>query len=141
MNWGKSIIAAFVLFALFIGTLVSVCMKEKVSLVSKNYYQEELQYEQRISAMNNYNQLVSKPAMLLSPDTLTVQWAEHLPIEKGTVTFFRPSDGTLDKKFELTANRLLQSFPINNLPKGRYQLRIQWSAQSKDYFQEIPVTL
>ncbi|NOT75705.1 MAG: hypothetical protein HOP08_12335 [Cyclobacteriaceae bacterium] len=141
MNWGKSIIVAFVLFALFIGVLVIVCMKESVNLVSKNYYQEELQYETRITAMNNYNALISKPVLLLTVDTLTIQWVKLIPIEKGSIIFFRPSDGGLDKKFDLTANRLLEQFPINGLPKGRYQIKLQWSGQGKDYFQERSVTL
>ena len=45
MNWGKSIVLAFVLFAVFIGVLVAVCVREDISLVSRNYYNEELDYQ------------------------------------------------------------------------------------------------
>jgi hypothetical protein len=40
MNWGKWIIVSFVLFAGFIGTLVTVCVRQDISLVSKDYYKE-----------------------------------------------------------------------------------------------------
>ena len=53
MNWGKWIIVSFVLFAAFIGILVVICVRQDISLVSKNYYQEELAYQQQIDRMNN----------------------------------------------------------------------------------------
>ena len=57
MNWGKSIILAFVLFAGFIATLVVVCVREDISLVSKDYYKEELLYQDQIQRLNNASQL------------------------------------------------------------------------------------
>jgi hypothetical protein len=42
MSWGKWIVVSFLLFAGFIATLVTICMKEDVGLVSSSYYDEEL---------------------------------------------------------------------------------------------------
>ena len=50
MNWGKSIVLSFILFAAFIGTLVTVCIRQDISLVSKDYYEEELQYDKSVNA-------------------------------------------------------------------------------------------
>ena len=63
MNWGKSIIAAFLFFALFIGVLVFICMKQEVSLVSKDYYKDEINYQQQIERLNNAEHLESKPTI------------------------------------------------------------------------------
>ena len=51
MNWGKSIVLSFVLFAAFIVTLVTVCLRQDISLVSKEYYKEELQYENQLTRL------------------------------------------------------------------------------------------
>ena len=64
MNWGKWIIVSFVLFAAFIGTLVTVCMRAEVSLVSKDYYKEELEFQKQIVRIENTSALESKPAIV-----------------------------------------------------------------------------
>ncbi len=140
MNWGKSIVLAFVVFAIFIGVLVTVCLKQEVNLVSKNYYQEELEYQDRIESMNNFNQLRSKPELILSNNTLQIQLNQASPIEKGTLTMFRPSDGRFDKRFELR-NVALQNFDVSQLPNGLYRMKLQWSMGSKEYFLEKLITL
>ena len=60
MNWGKSIVLAFILFAVFIGVLVFVCVREDVSLVSKNYYKDDLEYQSQIDRVRNTDELAKK---------------------------------------------------------------------------------
>ena len=45
MNWGKSIILAFVVFTSFVGVLAYKMATAKVDLVRPNYYQTELDYQ------------------------------------------------------------------------------------------------
>jgi hypothetical protein len=141
MNWGKSIILAFVLFAIFIGVLVTVCLKQEVSLVSRNYYQEELEYQDRIESMNNFNRLSSKPEFILSGNILHLELNQDTIIERGTLFLFRPSDGKLDKHFDLTNSTESQEFNVGEFPKGLYHLKLQCSVKSKTFFHEILITL
>ena len=141
MNWGKSIIVAFIAFAIFIGVLVIICVRQDVNLVSKNYYQEELAYQVRIESMNNYNKLDSKPEVILNDDILQLQLNQPTPIEKGTLVMFRPSDGKFDRRFVVENTTALQQFDLRGLPKGLYRIKLQWSVQSKDYFTEKIITL
>ncbi|CAN5385727.1 hypothetical protein BH09BAC3_BH09BAC3_14270 [soil metagenome] len=141
MNWGKSIILAFVGFAIFIGVLVAICIRQEVSLVSKNYYEEELSYQDRIESMNNYSELSSKPDVTVSKDVIQVQLNQHSIIEKGTMVMFRPSDGKLDRKFILKNTATTQEFDVSEFPKGLYRMKLQWSMESKDYFLEKLITL
>ena len=66
MNWGKSIVLSFVLFAVFIGVLVAVCVREDISLVSRNYYNEELDYQTKMNGARNVDQLSQKPEISLT---------------------------------------------------------------------------
>ena len=52
---------AFVFFALFIGTLVTICVRQDITLVTKEYYKEELAYQEQIDRMNNVNNLGEVP--------------------------------------------------------------------------------
>jgi hypothetical protein len=142
MNWGNWIIVAFVLFAGFIATLVTVCMREDVSLVSKDYYQEELAYQDQMLRVNNANQLAGKPVIERNGDLLEIYFDEFDKIEKGTLKLFRPSDPKMDKAFVLeSTEENKQSFSVNEFEKGMYRARMQWVMNGKEYFVETIVNI
>ncbi len=142
MNWGKWIIVSFVLFALFIGALVTVCLREDISLVSKNYYQEELNYQQQIERMNNANELVNKPTISVKGVLLEVQFDQFNSFEQGKLKLFRPSDTHLDRQYVLRASpEGMQYFDISSLAKGMYHARMTWTMKGKEYFIEDTITL
>jgi hypothetical protein len=138
MNWGKSIVVSFILFAGFIATLVTVCVREDISLVSKDYYNEELVYQNQIVRMQNTNALDKRPAIkVLNPTTIQVDFNQFNEVEKGELKLFRPSDSTMDRKFELrSSDTSVQLFPIDVLHKGMYRARMQWTMNGKEFFIE-----
>src|SRR5689334_15872637 len=103
MNWGKSIILAFILFGAFIATLVTVCMREDVSLVTKDYYKEELAFQQQIDRMAHTAMLSKKPSVAVEPgDLLKVTYSDFNKVQEGALQLFRPSDPSMDKEFVLS---------------------------------------
>ena len=140
MNWGKSIVLVFILFAGFIATLVTVCIRQDVSLVSRDYYKEELNYGQQIERMQNTNQLASKPVIAVSGKLMTVTYNELHAITAGDVKLFRPSNAMFDRTFQLTTAGT-QSFNLDNLPQGMYKVRMNWTAAGKEYFLEQIINL
>lgn len=142
MNWGKGIIISFVLFAVFIGVLVSVCLQQDISLVSKNYYQEELDYQHQIDRMNNTNGLVDRPTITVEGGSLKIQFNQFSDLERGEVKLFRPSDVRYDKLYILRSSpELTQRFDVGALPRGMYRAKMLWTMQGKEYFVENTVTL
>src|SRR6185369_10181200 len=103
MNWGKSIVVVFVLFALFIGVLVTVCIRQDISLVSPDYYRDELAYQTQIDRLNNTQQLEHKPSALFSGGFVEVNFKNLPSVERGELILFCPSDVRFDKKFLLQA--------------------------------------
>ena len=136
MNFGKWIVVSFVLFALFIGTLVTLCVREDISLVSKDYYKEELDYQAQIGRLNNTEHLQQKPTIQFVYHTgLKVVWNEKTKIEKGELKLFCPSNSKLDKQFGLqSANE--QVFEITSLKKGMYRVKLSWTSEGKEYYYE-----
>ena len=50
MNWGKGIAIFIVCFMFFLGALVYASFQIKVPLVSEDYYEQEINYQEKINA-------------------------------------------------------------------------------------------
>jgi hypothetical protein len=142
MNWGKWIAAAFVSFAVFIGGLVIVCVREDVSLVSQNYYQEELDYEDQIVRLNNTMLLSRRPLFEIVGDSLVLLFPDIRQIQSGDIVLFRPSDAELDRSFQLIAGGSpVRYFSLKALPAGMYKARMTWTMNDTGYFVEETIQL
>jgi hypothetical protein len=127
MNWGKSIIAAFIFFAVFIAALVSVCMRQEVSLVSNQYYKEDLQYQQELESLNNASALASKPAITLTNSAVVIEYANWQRVSSGKLSIQRPSDESLDKQYALESLSSSQvTVAMDRMPAGLYKLKFEW---------------
>lgn len=137
MNFGKWIVVAFVLFAGFIATLVTVCVRQDIPLVTKEYYQEELAYQDQITRIENVNDLTRKPEISASNGTVSVSYESLPSISKGELRIFRPSDSALDETFPLEGSgTTVQDFTLKHPVPGLYRARMKWEQDGKEYFVE-----
>src|SRR5688572_23798846 len=60
LNWGHKLIGVFLVFAGMMSWLVYQSVTTRFDLVSKEYYKDELQYQQVIDGTNRANQLGNK---------------------------------------------------------------------------------
>lgn len=136
MNWGKSIILVFVLFAGFIGTMVVLMTRERVDLVRDDYYQTEVAYQQQIDRLGRTAKLAQAPA--LYPNDAQQQLDLHLPAgwEKGKLTFYRPNDRRLDRTVSLQPGQTQVS--TATLAKGHWRIELNWSVGSQEFYCEQP---
>ena len=137
MDCGKGIVLSFVLFALFIGALVTVCVRQDVNLVAQDYYKQELDYQNQIERHRNALALVSKPDIGVQNNFLNITFADFSRIESGEVKLFRPSNPDFDKSFVLSSTRdSLQQFDISAQPTGMYKASMKWSMDGKEFYFE-----
>lgn len=142
MNWGKSIVVAFVLFGAFIGTLVAICVRQEVHLVTKDYYKEELDYQRQIDRIAHTAMLTRKPAIKVEGNVLRVVYSDFSRVQKGMLELFRPSDSRMDKLFELKrTSELSQLFSTAGMRKGMYRARLRWTMNGEEFFLEQIVNL
>jgi len=142
MNWGKWIVVSFVLFAAFIATLVTVCVRQDISLVTKDYYKQELAYQDQLERKQNANQLTMKPDLVVENDFMEVRYHDLGSVTSGTITLFRPSDASLDHQFDLAPTEdTVVRFPLQHYEKGLYKARMQWTMNGKEYFIEKIIVL
>ncbi|MDX5478175.1 MAG: FixH family protein, partial [Cyclobacteriaceae bacterium] len=91
MDWGKGIIVTLVAFGVLIISMVTICVRQDdIHLVTQNYYEEEIKYQDQIEKMINANQLDHE--VLVYDNQLKIVDL-HLPVgSKGVLHLFRPSD-------------------------------------------------
>jgi hypothetical protein len=142
MSIGKWIVVAFVLFAGFIATLVTVCVRQDINLVSKEYYKEELAYQEQIVRISNTRSLDQKPVVVVDGDVMEVRFASGTTVTKGTMKLFCPSNPAMDREFDLiplASNA--RKVEIGSLNKGMYRAKIYWQDGDLEYYHEEIINL
>jgi hypothetical protein len=137
MNFGNWIVVAFVLFAAFIGTLVVVCVREDISLVSKDYYQEELVYQDQIQRLNNVADLKEKPVIKVVDHMLQIEFNQFKSMENAELKIFCPSNAKMDRNFLVkSSDTQIQFFKLDPLQKGMHRAKLQWTMNGKEFYLE-----
>ncbi len=141
MSIGKWIVVVFILFAGFIGTLVTICVRQDISLVSKEYYKEELAYQEQIKRISNTALLERKPVILITRKAMQVTFDHTQAIEHGELRLYCPSNARMDRTLTLGSNQQEFSQEISGLTAGMYRAKLYWSMSGKDYYLEEIINL
>ncbi|GAA0189303.1 hypothetical protein GCM10009122_49340 [Fulvivirga kasyanovii] len=139
MNWGTKIVMSFILFVGLIVTMVTISMRQDVSLVAKDYYVQEIAYQDQIERIKNYRDL-GENQIKLEYKKQTSQIVLTLPKSyagKGEIHFFRPSDASLDARYVLRPDSEgYQRFEAGDFKKGLWKVKISWHENDREYYEE-----
>jgi nitrogen fixation protein FixH len=144
--WPRVIIGFFVFFALYIGNFVRMALKTDVDLVSKDYYQKEIVYQQHLNTIAQTKEKGAQIQLALAEAAgqlaiVFPAFFEGQPVG-GTVKFFRPSDAKLDFELPLKPNEAGQQFIlVGALQKGLWKVQVSSKVNGKSYFTEQTITL
>ncbi|WP_304516769.1 FixH family protein [Cecembia rubra] len=141
MDWGKGIMLTLVAFGVLIISMVTICVRQDdIHLVTQNYYEEEIKYQDQIQKMINASQLDHE--VLIYDNQLKVVDL-HLPVgAKGTLHFFRPSDARLDQKIDFYISELsVNSVDVKSLKSGYWRVKLSWVENGTSYYQEKKITI
>ena len=144
MSWGIKITGLYLGFVALILTLVIVSSTQKVELESKDYYAQELKYQDRINAVSNTNSLSKDITVLVAEKQVTIEYPVKGDENKvsGKIWFYSAADMASDKHFEITSNiDGKQVFSRSVFNPGPYKVRVTWSTNGKEYFSEKSITL
>src|SRR5450631_3959627 len=103
MNWGNRLLFVFIAFSGMISYMVFRCMETPVNLVNKEYYRDELAYQDLIDGAKKANGLSGKVTVRQEAATISLQLPPEMKnLElKGTVFFYCPSDMSRDRHLNL----------------------------------------
>ena len=141
--WPVSIVGFFVLAIIFLVTFVAWAMRQREDLVSADYYEHEVRYQQQLDSMNRSQTLATQVVVTFDPAQQAIVIA--LPSDKrsgatGRVHLYRPSDARLDREWPLALNADgVQRLDAKQLDNGLWKVRVKWSADGQEYFLDQPV--
>ncbi|MFL5753428.1 MAG: FixH family protein [Bacteroidia bacterium] len=139
MSWGIKITILYLGFVALIVTMVSFTMREKTELVSKNYYEQELKYQERIDRTERTRRLAEPLSWTVKPGTFKLSFPSLFKGQKikGNLEFFRPSDAALDRAVLLDVDTLLlRTISTEQFAKGLYKVQLNWEVNKITYYNE-----
>lgn len=137
-NWGTAIVIAFISFIAFIMYFVitmSTNNKFNHDLVTEDYYQQELKYQEDINKVENTRQLTENISWEQTKNGILLKFPKDLNINniKGNVFLYRPSNKQLDFEMPISLSNHYLLIPDNRLLDGRWNIKIDWSYKNEAY--------
>lgn len=143
ISWGHKIAFVYITFTIGIGFLVWKASSQKFDLVTKDYYEQELRYQQVIDQAKNANSLSAPVKVSIRDGAVTVNFPDEMKAKKKLIDFYLycPSDARKDfrKKIEAVDIAVTTQFP-NGLT-GYYELKLSWEAEGIKYYHEEKILL
>ena len=143
LNWGTGIAATYLGFVAMILALVILSTREKVDLVTSQYYVDELKFQDKIDKIKRANQLTDPLTWQVGEYDVFIHYPASLHPEAmtGDVSFYCPSNDKNDRKFKVNASNNMQSIPLSEIPNGRYHLQVEWKNGDQTYWKEGVVVI
>jgi hypothetical protein len=144
LNWGTGI-AMF--YSTFVIVLVAVVIKTTTfdnSLVSEDYYADDLNYQKQYEKLKNSKNLLNdlEIANNFNGGQIKFQFPVDLGVPQGEIYFFCPSDSKLDFRIPIKADSEYQQFiSTEQLKSGLWRIKVDWQAGGQPYFKELALAL
>ena len=128
----------YLAFVAGIGFLVFKASNQEFDLVTKDYYEQELKYQQVIDQSANASKLSTPVSIEKKEGQLKISFPEEMKNKKKLVDFYlyHAADAKKDfrRSFELNENELAQALPVGM--KGMYELKLTWETEGVKYYHE-----
>lgn len=144
LNWGHKITIVLILFGALMFTLVYKSIKTDFQLVSKDYYKDELQYQQVIDGSNNANALTTELMLVQTDKGISVQFPQEMKgrVLQGEIWFYCSYDERKDLRLKIDAtNEAVQLIEPSHLAAATYSVKTTWKADGTPYYNEQSFTV
>ena len=137
-TWAAGVIGAITLFAAGSAWLVVIAVSNGPELVARDYYDQEIQYQQRINQLKRTHPWSSEIAVDYDAAGGAVMVrvpSAHADTAHGQVMFYRPAQSGLDQVVPLKPDGAgRQSIPANDLEAGLWRVRLEWESEGRTYY-------
>lgn len=136
--WPVGITTFFVLALVFLVTFIIWAMHQREDLVTDNYYEKEVEFQQQLDQQSRTAAFASQVAVaydaMLHNITITLPAAQAASAV-GQIQLYRPSDASLDRTVPLAVNQDgVQQLDAKGLPAGLWKIRVKWTTGGEEYF-------
>lgn len=143
--WPYAIVVCMILFMAYIAMFVYKAMNQDVDLVSKDYYEQEIKYQDQIEKVKRTQALGDVMVNYSAEDNTMLMKMPATYKDKnltGTITLFRPSNDKLDKQLPLELGRdQSQLLDTKDLESGIWKVRVHFSDGEETYYSEKTIQI
>ncbi len=139
LNWGTSIVIAFVLFIGFIMFMVVQMMSSKElehDLVVESYYQKELTFQDDLDSAQNAADLENQVNVEVISQGVQIIFPSDFDFSQiqGEIYLYRPSDKALDFTVQLHLENGEYVVPRSLIKDGIWEVNLKFTHKGEEYF-------
>ena len=142
--WPLSITIFFGCFFCAIVTFAVVIGSKRFDLVSPDYYDDEIAYQDRIDSITRTKELGETPTIAVEDDQVRLSFPSGFAprVAEGKVHLYRPSDARQDLVVPLVLNAEGRQFvSLFGKPDGLWHVRVSWEMEAQSYYYEEPLVV
>lgn len=138
ISWGHKILFVYLGFVIGITILVFLANQQKFELVTPNYYDAELKFQNVIDQKQRVAELTAPPKISHSVNSISVQLPDEFLNKNvtGQIYLYRPSDASKDLKTNFQTTKSFVEVSLKNNLSGAYEVKLSWQADGKIYYNE-----
>jgi hypothetical protein len=143
LNWSAGIAILYMGFVVMILLLVGMSASQKIDLVTDQYYEEELRFQDKINKTNHTKALTDPLIWEVTEQGILITYPKSFSENNlaGIVKLYCPSDNTKDRTFPVKTKNHMQLIAASDLASGRYYLQIDWQNGKETYWNEDVVVI
>lgn len=136
MNWGKKIAIFIIIFILANIAFVLFSYFNKLELVTDNYYQKELLFQQEIDKANISKEISDSILVMNIKNGIRLSFPMSVVLKssEGTISFYKPDNSSKDFRLKLDMDSsYAQTIPLSLLSKGLWRIKIEFIVGENNY--------
>ncbi|RYZ49028.1 MAG: hypothetical protein EOO14_21265 [Chitinophagaceae bacterium] len=141
ISWGYKIFIGYSLFVIGMLFLVFKASNQSYDLVTENYYEAELKYQDVIDQKDRVANLSSPPKIQHTVNSVSVQLPQEFTgrAVQGEVYLYRPSDASKDIRQQFSTTDGFYKLQLEAELSGMYQVKLSWQAAGKTFYHESTI--
>ena len=143
-NWGTGIAISIIIFLIISFAMIFHFMSQKVDLVTDNYYEKTLVYQNQIDEAERTKEINNEVKLEYLNNKLKFTFPVSVvdKMSDGEVFFYRPSDSNMDFKapIQIDKNGKLL-LDISKIDKGYWKVQLKWFMNGESYSVERTVMI
>ena len=143
-NWGIGIFISIVVFIIITVILTIIFMNQRVDLVTNNYYEKTLTYQDQIDIYKRTAELKEKVSFNYAENKISLSFPVLFlhDVNKVKLYFYRPSDSRKDFTVPIQLDKNGSQFiNTSKIDKGYWKVEVQWMMNNQDYKMEKSVII
>ena len=144
LNWGTGITAFIIFFLVSTIAVVLYLMTIDVNLVSDNYYENEIKYQEQMDKIERSNNLDERINIKVENRNIIISYPKNFDSKniKGSILCYRPSSNRFDRDFLVDADsNYLQIIKTDLMIEGMWKVKIDWEVSGTTYYNEEIIML